>query len=890
MTEPDDWTLTPELMVRVAGLPVETLAGLRCPQTLAWAERVLAEEVRLRAAAAALAEALGELVVRLEEKSERARLLRLRRDVFNLRMPGITDLEALLGSLDTPLDDRLRDRVGDHLCEVARLDELRALGDSHLAAEGPASRAALRRLLAEPRLRAGLLLASPGLEAQIDAYVGASADAPAKRARKVERSAVSYLSRSVAKPSPFSTFTGVALGQVAAPDTDPQVPTEWTSSVRINVVALTRLGEAIAADPDRRGDLPVRPASGWGRDSDRVRYVRRSLRAGDTAATVTFDSARDQLFFLRRSDILEEILALADGGPALLHRDLVSGLATRLGAATQECEQYVTALLELGLLQVPVLATNVHAVDPLRSFRDALRELDRPWSRQLATALDHPVECLDDYPTATPARRRTLLAELRRGLGAAMTSLGADPQDLPNTLIYEDVRATRTPLPWSGESVADALRTLERVLPAFDLTRRHRLTLRGFFVARHGVGGRCEDLLRLVHDFHEDIYDEYLSWVSRHSRVDDSGRLVDDPNFLGDRRVAALDRARRVFAEGLGRVLAEHPEAEEVEVGADLVDAVAAELVAESDGLTAHTHFLQPADGDQMVLNQVYGGLGFPFSRFTHCFAGDGLVERLRHRARALTPPGTVLAEVTGGAATTNLNLHHRLTDHEIVCPGETSSAPPEQRIDLADLVVEHDPDLDRLVLRSRRLGVEVVPVYFGYLLPQALPAIARTLLLLSPSATLWFEPWAGVPGALESVRLPRLRMGPLVLARRSWTVSVRDLPAETGSSAEQFLAWQRWRARLGLPVRVFARVHPPEGAAGRRPKPQFLDLASELSLASFRGFLADPDSRVEITELLPDPDRATVRSGAGRHVAEYAVETVAVERIRTLSTTRRSA
>ena len=32
------------------------------------------------------------------------------------------------------------------------------------------------------------------------------------------------------------------------------------------------------------------------------------------------------------------------------------------------------------------------------------------------------------------------------------------------------------------------------------------------------------------------------------------------------------------------------------------------------------------------------------------------------------------------------------------------------------------DPDRARLMLRSRRLGVEVIPVYLGFLLPGALP------------------------------------------------------------------------------------------------------------------------------------------------------------------------
>ena len=271
----------------------------------------------------------------------------------------------------------------------------------------------------------------------------------------------------------------------------------------------------------------------------------------------------------------------------------------------------------------------------------------------------------------------------------------------------------------------------------------------------------------------------------------------------------------------------------------------------------------------------------------------SGLVARLRQRIGSVTPSGAVLAEVTGGSATTNLNLHDRLTDYEIVCPGESSSSSPERRLDLADLTLEHDPEADRLVLRSRRLGREVVPVYLGYLVPAALPAISRTLLLLSTSATLWLDPWAGVPTASADggvLHRPRLRLGPLLLARRSWTMSAGDLPSEVpGGPAEQFLAWQRWRRRHRLPLRVFAHVRPSATATGRRPKPQLLDLGSELAITSLRAMLTDPDARVVLTEQLPGGEHAEVHSAAGGHLAEYAVETVTVP-IRTVFRARRSA
>ena len=255
------------------------------------------------------------------------------------------------------------------------------------------------------------------------------------------------------------------------------------------------------------------------------------------------------------------------------------------------------------------------------------------------------------------------------------------------------------------------------------------------------------------------------------------------------------------------------------------------------------------------------------------------LSDRLRETARARTPEGAVLAEVTGGAVTSNLNLHGRLTDYEIVCPGETSTVPEENRIHLDDLSVEHDEREDRLLLRSRRLGREVVPVYLGYLVPLALPEISRTLLLLSPTSMSRLDVWGGVPEAEPRggvTARPRVRHGSVVLSRRSWTVSAASLPdRQQPGTAEHlwFLAWQRWRREHDLPGQVFATVSSgPRGAVGA--KPQYLDFDSSLSLTAFEALLRSPEDRIVLREMLPSRDGLPVRSERGAHVAELAVET----------------
>ncbi|MFC8451025.1 lantibiotic dehydratase [Kitasatospora sp. NPDC057223] len=885
--------LSPRFMLRAAGLPVETVHSLRSPAARDWADELLAEEERLAALGEQLSEPLAALVGSAPD-DRRRRLLAVRRQVFNNRLPQ--DQAAAL-ALAAELDPPTGDLLAHWLHSRRRLADLQHAGHALVEGELASTRAELRRLAGSEPLRLGLLLASPTLEAKLDAFVAAPAAATDKRTRKMERSLLSYLYRTACKTSPFSTLTTVAPGTFrASAEGELTLGGEQTGHARLNVVVLSRIAELIGADPGRRRDLPVALASGWVLDEDRVRYVRRSVTAGDDSAAVSFDAAQDRLFFLRLSGVLEQVLGHLGDRPLIRHRELSDLLREGTDATAEEAEHYLTTLLELGILQLPWLTTDVHSHDPLHSFTAALRSLDRPWADAVAARLDGPADCVARYPAADVPTRRRLLAALRRDLLAVQADLGAESPALPQTLLYEDVtgQAAEADAGEWARLAGEPLRSLARILPVFDVALAQRLTLKGFFLVRYGRGGRCEDLLKLVHDFHEDIFHQYLQFTSQKPAAGADNAYPAEENWLGLPEITALDRARTELA---GRMNAlwegRADDAREIELDGAALGAVADELAPLARGFEPYSHFLQLARraGDPLVvLNNSYGGLCFPFTRFTHCFdtggapAADSLPAALREGLRELRPPGAVFAEITAGAATTNLNLHTRLTDYEIVCPGETSTAPEESRIQLDDLYVEHDTATDRLVLRSRRLDREVVPLYLGYLVPMVLPEIPRTLLLFSPTSRVTPEAWRGVPAApaVDGVaHRPRLRHGSLVLHRRAWSAEPGSLPQPqpADGDAERYLRWQRWRRRHGLPGQVFAKVRPAPQAGGAggwqgASKPQYVDFDSPLSLIALDALLAGRSVQVAFEEMLPGEDALHVRSAQGRHVAELAVET----------------
>ncbi|WP_432111242.1 lantibiotic dehydratase [Streptomyces sp. YPW6] len=936
---PNSPSRPPAFMLRVAGLPIDEVRSLRCPDSRRWADDVLDTTDQLALLAGKAADLLHGLIGGSDDEPLRRALLKLRRDVFNNRLPDPVAAEDALTRVRA-LDPAAARALADWLTGRRALAGKRDAGAALLADETGRTRAELARIAGHERLRKGLLLASPALDAQLDAYRAKASGPgarPDRKQRKIERSLLSYVYRTACKTSPFSTFTGVAPGVLAGSDgLRVRVGEEWRTQARLNVVALGRIADAVIADPVRRADLPLALASGWGRDDDRVRYVRRWVTAGDDDTAVTFDAVKDRLFFLRRSGTLERLLGLFEERGTIRYGELAAWLERDRGAAREECAQYLGALLDVGMVQVPCLRTEVHDTDPLRAFQDALRGLDRPWADRLADRLEEPAAHAARFPDAAPDERRALLEAVRAGLRAVQEEeLGLARAKVPRTVLYEDAAAGAGGAPAVGgaaqgdpahgspaqgapasgsspsadpapggagsevaldpdawrELAAGPLAAVERVLPAFDLTLPQRITFQGFFLARYGRGGRCDDLLKLVHDFHEDFFDQYLTFTASRTPYDADGTYVPEVNWLGLPRLRALDAARRTFTARMAALWeAADPGAAEVRIDDAFLDAVSGELDLPPADFAPMSHHVQIADRPDdplVVLNRSYGGVSFPFSRFTQLF--DGLGERLLANTGTLVPEGAVLAEVTGGPVTSNLNLHGRLAPYEIVCPGERGTLDEEFRIELDDLHLVHDPAADRLALRSSRLDREVIPVYLGYLVPLALPELPRTLLLLSPTSMAPLNVWAGVPEGEPSGGVtgrPRVRHGSLVLSRRSWSAPATVLPLHRPGTPEDgwFLDWHAFRRTHGLPDRVFATVSDTGARGATGAKPQYLDFDSPLSLSAFEALVKSPDARVVFREMLPDEDALPTVSGPGRHVAELAVETAVPVRRRTTS------
>jgi hypothetical protein len=132
---------------------------------------------------------------------------------------------------------------------------------------------------------------------------------------------------------------------------------------------------------------------------------------------------------------------------------------------------------------------------------------------------------------------------------------------------------------------------------------------------------------------------------------------------------------------------------------------------------------------------------------------------------------------------------------------------------------------------------------------------------------------------------MPRLRCGKVIVQRRSWTVSLEELPPGnyTGISRNVVAAIERLRVAKGWPRYIYIR--PSEqalrrsGAEGRDKdtKPVFIDLESYLFLEIFHGWLTKA-GELEVIEMLPDPDHLLWQEKDGRRTFELRTQMVPTE------------
>ncbi len=700
------------------------------------------------------------------------------------------------------------------------------------------ARERLAALAATREFREALWLASPALHERLDAWRAAPDEEPG-----VEAGLVKYASRMAARATPFGTFASSSLGRVGR-TTCLRLPERAHARrhSRLDMDFLSEVVARLAADPLVRERVPFVPNSSLYRAGGSLRY----------AEARTVDGQRT--YFLVRvdaNDAVEAALAAAAGGAG------APAIARALegdGVTHEDALAFVHELADAQLL--------VAALGPVVTGPDALDELIArlahhvPEHRAVATlaAARDALRALDAAgPGAAP--------EAYERLAASLESLA--PIDR-SRLVQVDLHRPAPELELDASLVDEMVRAAELVAGLFMHGRADSMAeFREAFEARYG-----DREVPLVEALDEETGIGF--GASQGPSADPSPLLAglalpvapaeNRPDF-GDRMQFLQWRLAGAVARGDEELRFEPRELERFrEPGATPLPAafhVMATLLAAAPD--------DPA-APRAVLDSAAGPSGARMlGRFGH---GDPeLAERVRGHLRAeqALEPDVEYIEIVHlpEGRVGNVIARPLLRERELAWLGD-SGAPADRVLAVSDLTVRLEAG--RVALRSRSLGRDVRPrMATAHHTAHRSLGVYRFLVALQTEGNTGGSAWHWGPLEMQP-RLPRVRMGRLVLARQQWNASADEakrLRAHAGHAA--FREVQRWRAERRLP-RFVGLAH----ADNVLP----IDLDQPLSVDAFLSELSGRDP-FTLEELLPGERTDVVASPEGALVNEIVIPVV---------------
>jgi thiopeptide-type bacteriocin biosynthesis protein len=259
------------------------------------------------------------------------------------------------------------------------------------------------------------------------------------------------------------------------------------------------------------------------------------------------------------------------------------------------------------------------------------------------------------------------------------------------------------------------------------------------------------------------------------------------------------------------------------------------------------------------------------------CHADGALRARVEEHLRLeeAQRPDAVFAEIVHlpESRVGNILLRPVLRSYEIPFLGR-SGAPPQAQLPVTDLLLSVVGDgvasgaAERLVLRSRRLGREVLPrLTSAHKYSLSSLGVYRFLCELQRQGTVGVLTWDWRP--LEALPfLPRVSSGRTVLARARWNLDRRDLERFSGRTE----AFREWCHEAGLPRWI---------ALADADNELVTDLGNALSVEALLHHLRRRE-QATLIELFPSPDELCAHGPEGRFTHEIVIPFVRVTEGRT--------
>lgn len=740
--------------------------------------------------------------------------------------------------------------INDFLALSPGLSFFQALRQENDLASAAASdrklvRERLEKLTDRPEIKEALWLASPEFFEALSLW---RSDPESDKGERLEHSLYRYVARMASRPTPFGLFAGCTLGSIAGHTRLEIGPrTTYYRRSRLDMEYLCNLADKVSSDPALHGLLSFRPNTSLyfaaGRYHHTQGYVENGARAYRLVAT-------DPSPFLAAT--LER--AASGATPCELASALVKD-DPEIGI--DDAQRYLRQLIESQVL-VSDLTPPITGPEPIE---DMLAQLDSLSDPSLKTALCSVAE------------------------GLCKLDEGKAGNDLRQ---YQQIVETVTLLP--AEFKLDHLIQVDMMKPAEDASLDQRLIspiLRAV-EALHSLASTSQDdpLEQFKKDFRERYQDQEIPLLLALDeeigigleRSEGPGTipepLIEGLDFpAADKDIFTVKEAEFILLRKLEELAADKKTI--LELDAALLKSLQAKNpVPLPDAFAVLGSLIGTKDKASFYLQSVVGPSGaLLLGRFCHA---DGELairvhEHLRAEEAVRAGENVIFAEVAHlpEGRIGNVVCRPLLRHYEIPFLA-TSRASVDRQIAVHDLAVAVEDD--RIVLRSRRLGREVIP----RLTSAHAYTHGRNLKLYKFLCLLQTQ---GVSGALawnwgildQALFLPRVVFNDVILAPARWSMTKELIEKlAQGDRLGRLQQMERWRTKTGVPRFVLL---------AEADHQLLIDFENILSVETLMDYISKRDN-ARLVEMVPAPDQLCAHGPEGSFTNELVIPFVREPRV----------
>ncbi|MCY9160071.1 lantibiotic dehydratase family protein [Bacillus atrophaeus] len=860
----ENFKIAPYLLFRIAGLGLSNYPELISENSLKYIEEKKKLENSIAGHAVCLTEQFYKAVNVCPDKNVKKDLLKVKKYFEKKKIPPKDKLKSIL-ALPYSVQNVNKELIFKYMSEYEQLIHLEEKEEEYLTADYQRATDFITKLIKTDVMQNGLLLSSRPLYEKLNRYLKKEIKPQTSSHRKFESSLIRYITRTLFKTSPFSTFTPISFASVSYEEQSINIKNsqkKLKSYCYINPNIIKRIIRLLEAKLQEKLYIVLNPSIQF----DEENYYIPSVNF--VSLSTLLDRFTQSFVKIKRQPTIDYLFQHVGELP-ITQKELVQILMNSLSIDEQQTRQIITKLSDINFFQIGFLLDD-YDQNIISNFIKTVEKLNLSSDPLLAEA----VRVLKDieiattsYEEAKPTERVLILEQISSSVVQLFdicgVSIDKPPFPILEDAFYQDLNIKLNLNNLS--TIRDNLGFITKTSDLNDVLFSYKQTLKEFFIRKYGQGGVCENII--------EFFKEWSSFASQ----DLPREPAQITKFMLTWNPFNLDKVKKwQFArEKLKEFIFTHSNSPIHEVDLKEVLTSLSELIPNSQGNKSLDFmgqlFIQDGQ-ERFVVNKTYDGWGHMYSRFLYPNNTEtkGVIENIQIVNDNTNKDG-IISDIIGYYGFP-ADIRPDLTKSYILYPGSSRFGNIEDRNTIVDIELRHDSRTDRLKMWSNKQECYISPRFLGFYNPFLLPNFGMFLSLMESTNRIIQHPLELFDADMKEkfasegvLVIPRISVGSVVISRKTWMISKEQfpLPKSCMTDIEYMDYLNQWRSQLGIPPYFFVRVarytenyndmfHNGNYKDAER-KPQYIDLRIHLLIREFERYLSRGHDALEIEEMLPN-------------------------------------